>query len=680
MKMASTKDIISLLPSFSGKKSDYVAFRNNCDRALSICTAEQKEFVNIVIETKIGNAANNISDCKTWEEYKAELDLLYIERRSSDQVVLEVQDLKQRSNESLQSYKQRAQEIKKNVLTYVNPKIRDYIAESVTEKFVNGLRRDLRLVVRTKFPKTIGEAFKVAEEEEMLLNSLAIVDHRINLVQNQNCHYCDIPGHFQRDCRKKQRNMKFNSRRCRGQPDFEQGEQQQQYEQQWNSQYNGDYAHQQPREKEANGAYFNDYYSEGTGNRDHEIQRTKSIVLNQWNSGQKINSFGFKTEPVRSRICKVDFAEGEMDCGSDCIPDRVVDTNRGVLDISGDEESEGIYLGHIQKQEKPLAIRPERDKVVQDGNSKVAESQEITSPAIISYNFGHNNAVFEERIRMLEENLRDKELLTKQRILEEQKTYKELLVEQQRKFMELLVEEQNRHRKLLLEEQKKHKEVIVEQQRKYKDQLLEERNNHKELLMTEQKNYKEQLDRLEHESKRAVQENKQILHKEFDQLAVTTRKLVAEKEVGADSVDDVEQIRMQKYAAESNNVPEIIKLAKSSRPGESEANEGTQALVLRRGEADIYLRNESSPNEDLYEKSQLRLKPVMEYKKHKKKKRPRGRPLYQFVELLNKQLYVEQPLDNVRDYHYFGYHRLWLHLPDQVQKAETGGTTQRHCR
>lgn len=173
-KMAlSLTEICAIIPTFTGKKIDYICFKKSCTRAIALCAEQQVDYVTNVIRTKLGNAGNDIPDDVTsWTDIAAAMDEKFLDYSSKDRLEHEMSKLRQESGESIQSYKNRAEKLQSQILECSKKAdVLDYMRERLKSKFINGLHKDIRIVVVSQRPATIKRAFEIAQEEEMLLEN-----------------------------------------------------------------------------------------------------------------------------------------------------------------------------------------------------------------------------------------------------------------------------------------------------------------------------------------------------------------------------------------------------------------------------------------------------------------------------------------------------------------------------
>lgn len=99
-----------LLIRFDGNKQRLNEFIDNCDKALSLVSEANQVVLFAIIETKITDNARALirnRSFKTWSELKTHLLDIFSEKRTMGQWQLELNSLKQGTNETVVSYSTR---------------------------------------------------------------------------------------------------------------------------------------------------------------------------------------------------------------------------------------------------------------------------------------------------------------------------------------------------------------------------------------------------------------------------------------------------------------------------------------------------------------------------------------------------------------------------------------------
>lgn len=140
-------DMGTLLPVFSGKNADYIGFKCACEQVIEL--SENEAMVVKIIKIKLGNIVDNMpKDANTWDQIKKFLDEKYLPKFSKDWWETQLGNFKQNPGESLISYKERAEKLKKQLTeSDANKAVIIYMTERITSKFSNGLRKELRAMV-----------------------------------------------------------------------------------------------------------------------------------------------------------------------------------------------------------------------------------------------------------------------------------------------------------------------------------------------------------------------------------------------------------------------------------------------------------------------------------------------------------------------------------------------------
>lgn len=259
--------LCSLIPDrFDGNRYELGQFLANCNNANELATNEQKTPLFYFILSKIsGKAKDQLAQqtFKNWSELKEKLKILYQDKKHYVQIMEELNNCKQHSNESVSDFFQRleilnsralsaAQQHTKNVIDL--PGKIQTINELTLNRFIHHSSPNISQMLRWKDLENLNSAYTAALTEERALNinrkfckicrknnhdtsqctlKNKIPQKPINTIQNsqsysvnkssqfQNkfCNYCKKPGHLINECRKREYN---NSRKIKSQnPNFQ---------------------------------------------------------------------------------------------------------------------------------------------------------------------------------------------------------------------------------------------------------------------------------------------------------------------------------------------------------------------------------------------------------------------------------------------------------------------------
>lgn len=202
-----------MLIRFDGNKLRYLEFVDNCEKTLKLIKPELKSTLFELIQTKITDNARslirnrNFTDFPTLRKY---LDEIYLERRTINQWQLELNSCKQGQSESVHSYSSKVENCYIKLVNSLDISIKGEAREACVNLlksqalsiFINGLTKDLNLLVKSQRPQTLEIAIAVAMNEEQELKS-KIEMQRFQNNTSKFCTYCQISGHTNFNCRYK---------------------------------------------------------------------------------------------------------------------------------------------------------------------------------------------------------------------------------------------------------------------------------------------------------------------------------------------------------------------------------------------------------------------------------------------------------------------------------------------
>ncbi|XP_020296374.1 uncharacterized protein LOC109861229 [Pseudomyrmex gracilis] len=212
-----------MIPTFTGKSSEQLReFLNACEYAERMVTlAEEPALLQTVLRTKLkGQALINCEtkDIRDFGQLKAEIEATYSAKRSTTQLQLEFNTLRQKSNESAQTYGQRVNQTAMELYeSMVEAKghimeekrtIMNTIKGQALQQFQISLRNDVRLIIRSRNYGTLQEAINAASSEEKV--AVPQNSHGRNFATKQKmeknyeknaCYKCGKIGHYGKECR-----------------------------------------------------------------------------------------------------------------------------------------------------------------------------------------------------------------------------------------------------------------------------------------------------------------------------------------------------------------------------------------------------------------------------------------------------------------------------------------------
>lgn len=254
---------------FDGDRYKLRSFIKQVDAVFELAQPEQITPLLLFVKSKItGKAREQIDihcDLTTWNEISALLLNLYQDKKSFDQLLEELNNLRQGHNETISQYYQRLEDVSSRVLANVHANETDntllkgrliMVNDMTLNRFVYHSHPQISQMLRYRNFKTINEALSAALSEEKALR-LTYNKHSYNRVPNYNtnsrptnfnnsshrnnshstnynqksnsrsvhfnqpqvppkqCRYCKKFGHTIEECRKREYN---NARKSNNQP------------------------------------------------------------------------------------------------------------------------------------------------------------------------------------------------------------------------------------------------------------------------------------------------------------------------------------------------------------------------------------------------------------------------------------------------------------------------------
>lgn len=163
----------SLLIKFDGNKAKLYEFIDNCDKAYSLVSNENKPNLFSIIETKLTDNARAITRNRSfldWESLKRHLLDAYSEKRTMGQWQLELNSCKQNTNETVMAYSTKIENCYIKLINSLDNSLsRDsgeacvaLIKEQTLSVFITGLRPDISLLVKSQRSPSLEKAIAIA--------------------------------------------------------------------------------------------------------------------------------------------------------------------------------------------------------------------------------------------------------------------------------------------------------------------------------------------------------------------------------------------------------------------------------------------------------------------------------------------------------------------------------------
>lgn len=216
MTTLSYTDIITAIPIFEGHQKDLDYFISTCSTYSEIVTAEQKPLFLSIVKTKLKGIAltkmQPFSELTTWASIKTRLEEKFKRPLNFETAQDEISSVRQGRNDSIEVYGNNIRfalhKLNKASETLTTDAealtlLRTANEKLATRKFEQGLYNiNLKLCVGAKDYKILDAAISYAMQKESLYKN----ESRIR------CNYCNILGHTENECRRKQQGQNRPSR------------------------------------------------------------------------------------------------------------------------------------------------------------------------------------------------------------------------------------------------------------------------------------------------------------------------------------------------------------------------------------------------------------------------------------------------------------------------------------
>lgn len=196
---------------YDGNRESLPAFLTNCDNAMSLASAEQKnvlcKFIIAQLEGK-AQVACSLKSFSEWEEIKSYLKSTFGEKKHSCHLLMELQNCKQLSGEDVTKYSLRIEHALTRILSEIHYSCRESkelpgrtaaMEELALNTFMLGLNTSISTIVRCRNPATLNDAVQHAIEEEKLYN----LSKTGTKFHHPTCSTCHRSGHTSSECFKK---------------------------------------------------------------------------------------------------------------------------------------------------------------------------------------------------------------------------------------------------------------------------------------------------------------------------------------------------------------------------------------------------------------------------------------------------------------------------------------------
>lgn len=193
---------------FDGDKTKLSPFIKNCENALSLASVSQQNILFKYIISQLEGKAEAACSLKlfdNWQELKIFLKSTFGETKHRDHLLLDLQNCKIKSGESVTQYSLRLETYLTRLQTDIahsthDPtEIKGRIASTedlALHTFLLGLPGNISNILRCRNPSNLHEAINLACQEEKLQNYIQSFRHE----SKSRCKICGKIGHSERTC------------------------------------------------------------------------------------------------------------------------------------------------------------------------------------------------------------------------------------------------------------------------------------------------------------------------------------------------------------------------------------------------------------------------------------------------------------------------------------------------
>lgn len=240
--------LLKFVKPYNGSRETLNSFIVNCNNAFEMASEVQTPILFKYILSQLEGKAEiacSIKEFTSWEQLKEFLKTQFSERKHYAHLLMDLQESKQSPNENVSQYSLRVETCLSQLLTEVSlsttkkmevPGRTAAMNDLAMHHFIMGLHPRISNIVRCRAPKNLNEAVNLAVSEERIQQSFykkagnaseQKTTNRFQLKPKPSagpstaypqgpstslgavCHYCKLPGHTIRDCKKREYNNRL---------------------------------------------------------------------------------------------------------------------------------------------------------------------------------------------------------------------------------------------------------------------------------------------------------------------------------------------------------------------------------------------------------------------------------------------------------------------------------------
>lgn len=203
--------LIKFIKPYNGDRDKLSSFIKNCENAINLANLAQTDILFKYIVSQLEGKAESASSLKifnNWNELKQFLKITFGETKHRDHLLLDLQNCKPKSDESVTQYSLRLETCLTKLQTDIKHSTRDEselkgrIASTedlALHTFMLGLPNSISIILRCRNPTSLHEAISLAVQEEKLQNYV-----RSNIskpsFKSLRCKICNKSGHNEKNC------------------------------------------------------------------------------------------------------------------------------------------------------------------------------------------------------------------------------------------------------------------------------------------------------------------------------------------------------------------------------------------------------------------------------------------------------------------------------------------------
>lgn len=226
--------LIKLIPEYDGSFGKLTAFIDNVSEAFKLAKDDQKGILMSFVKAALRGSAQSLVQTINfgdWDTLKRRLIETFGEKKSFSQLQLELQNTKQRKDESIAAFTQRIENKTQKLMSTLSFELNQNINASQQElikrmglaAFIHNSLPQYGQLLRIKGPATITEASRLASDEEIALKYQRLSVRELNNPNKRvhftsklpHCTFCNRSGHSIENCFKRNPNKKIVCYNCK---------------------------------------------------------------------------------------------------------------------------------------------------------------------------------------------------------------------------------------------------------------------------------------------------------------------------------------------------------------------------------------------------------------------------------------------------------------------------------